>query len=113
MKSKLDFVTNSSSTSYLIHNVSYSDNLTAKSFVESIWPHIQDEMAMYGFNYTKKQLIESLEKDYDQFPLPPQEKMIATWGDNDGTIAGDVFDYVLRGNISTGLVEIFLHGYNR
>lgn len=106
MKCKYCFVTNSSSTSYIVQNISKTDVLTPRSFVTSIWPHIQDEMRYYEFDFSKEEIIKSLEKDYNQFPLLPLQKEVMVWGDEHYTIAGEVFDYVLRDGIITGIVSI-------
>jgi hypothetical protein len=116
MKIKNDFVTNSSSTSYMIKNVSESDNLTIKSFIESIWPHIQNEMKYYEFDviYSKDDIIKSLEENYkDYFPLLPLQEKEMIWGDEHNNLAGRVFDYVLRPGIQTGLVEVRVNEYLR
>lgn len=106
MRCKDDFITNSSSTAYMVKNLSKTDNLTAKSFIDSIWPHIQNEMKRHGYKYTKEELVKSLKEDYEYFPIKPEEESIMSWGDNDDTIAGLVFDYVLREGIITGLVQV-------
>jgi len=107
MKIKNGFVTNSSSTGYIVSNVSETDNLTARAFVDSIWSHIISEMKYYDFNYDKETLIESVEKDGKfNIPLAPGEKKRMIWGDEDYTICGKVFDYCLRDGIHTGLVDI-------
>ena len=113
MKAKNDYVTNSSSTSYLIRNISKTDNLTARAFIESIWNHIQNEMKFYEYEYSKEELIKSLEDNYSYFPLLPLEESTMIWGDEDYTIVGQVFDYVLRNGIRTGLVNIELEEYLR
>lgn len=114
MKIKLGHVTNSSSTGYIVENVSETDNLTARAFVDSIWPHIFDEMKYYDFNYNKDTLIKSVEEDGKfNIPLAPGEEREMIWGDDDGSICGRVFDYCLRDGICTGLVNIEMDQLHR
>lgn len=108
MRVKIEFVTNSSSTCYLVQNISKTDNLTARAFIDSIWPHIQDEMKYHEYNYTKEEILKSLIEEDKSFrdPIPPGGQEYMIWGDEQDTIVGRVFDYVLREGIETGLVRV-------
>jgi len=96
MKIKSDFVTNSSSTAYIIYNKT-SDVKTLVDFVKEN-PHIVEEyLVEYDWNITDKfnqqAMIESAEKN--NALLRPGENYIS-FGDEDGTIIGQVYDYMLR-----------------
>ena len=98
MKVKTDFVTNSSSTGYML--TVFTNELTARDFVEELF---KMGLTQEYTEYTKEEIISSLEKDYKKYfpfynyPLPEKYKSEEViFGDEDGTIAGRVFDYDLR-----------------
>lgn len=95
MKRKLDFITNSSSTNYILEV--YEDGLTAETFVNHLFddPGFMSDMSSYGFVAEREDVIQSLKKYYDIFPAQ-EGRQIVLFGDEEGTLAGRIFDYCLR-----------------
>jgi hypothetical protein len=98
MKRREGFVTNSSSTSYIITNTS-KEPKTLSDFVREN-PHlIVQFVEEYDYHkgdprYTQEELLKSAEENDRVFE--PGEKRECQFGDEDGTLIGQVFDYILR-----------------
>lgn len=97
MKIKLDFVTNSSSTAFLITNKSNKIK-TLVEFVDEnpqlIQQFIQEYEPTNLGHYNQEELLKSAAKV--NFAFQPGEQKYCIFGDEDGTLIGGVFDYILR-----------------
>jgi hypothetical protein len=95
MKVRNGFVSNSSSSSFIITNKS-NKILTLVDFVKENPQLIEMWNEFYGFEnkYTQEKLLESAESNNINFPANSSLKYI--FGDESGTIIGRVFDYILR-----------------
>ena len=97
MKMRLGFISNSSSSSFIICNEtnSFADLI---DFVKENPQLISDFRDEYDYSeddgYTQEELIESARKN--NLVFDPKEQMECNFGDSDGTLIGRVFDYILR-----------------
>ena len=98
MKLKIDFVTNSSSTAYTIKN--NSDRvLTLADFALENLHILEDFHRQYDWykddqKFSEVAYLESAAREAMEFK--PGEAKYCTFGDEDGTTIGHVYDYMLR-----------------
>lgn len=98
MKVKADFITNSSSTAFYILNKT-NEVKTLVDFVKENPELIEDFIREYGWykndsTYTQENLLKSAEENNCKFDAKRSTEVI--FGDEDGTLIGHVFDYILR-----------------
>ena len=116
MKTKLDFVTNSSSTAFIITNIS-NNKKTLVDFVKENPQLIEQFKDVYVSEkwYTEKErseynqeaLIKSAKENNMTFK--PDKSEYCVFGDEDGTFIGRIFDYILRDG---GQSESFVWRFN-
>ncbi len=96
MKIKISFVTNSSSTAFIITNISK----TKKTLVDFVKENPQlikefcNRYAADGKEFNQINLIKSAEKNNITFK--PNANLYCVFGDEQDTLIGRVFDYILR-----------------
>lgn len=93
MKTHLGFISNSSSTSFIITNKTIHP-LPLREFVEENIHLVDDFNKMYTWhNYKAEELLEAV-KNYDYILKPGQNT--CEFGDEDGNVLGEVYDYILQ-----------------
>jgi hypothetical protein len=95
MKYRKDFVTNSSSTSFVIHNRT-NEILTLTDFVIENRHLIDEYNKEYSGDYKLSDLIKAAEEDYADMKFEPKSNTNCTFGDEDGNPLGCCYDYILR-----------------
>ena len=103
MKIRQGFVSNSSSSSFIIHNKSIKE-LTIVDFVCENPQLIEKFKDRYGYkddpNFTQEYLIQNAKDRLGmsgiKYAIPPQESKRLVFGDEEGDLIGHVFDYILR-----------------
>jgi len=113
MKTRLGFISNSSSTSFIIRNTS-SIKKDLVDFVKENPQLVEQYVNKYQKNceqYTQEQLTNSA--FYSNIIFKSNETKICTFGDGDGTIIGNVFDYILRNGGKSENFEWEFYHYNR
>ena len=104
MKFRNGFVTNSSSTAYIITNKTNQEK-TLVDFVKENPQLIDEFIKDYNWytkeeGYNQERMLESAESQVKAFPeesvFPPNTSIRCVFGDEDGSLIGHVFDYILR-----------------
>ena len=93
MKIRNGFVSNSSSSSFIIKNKT-SKKLTLVDFVKENPQLVTEWNDNYDYNNTFEELLESAKNNNFTFDENSNKEYI--FGDESGTIIGKIFDYILR-----------------
>ena len=100
MKLRNSFVSNSSSTSFIIKNKT-NKTKTLADFVEENQKLIKDFINEYhDFDMDYNTLVSAVKfeaKTTEHYVFEPQVTYEMVFGDEDGTYIGTIFDYILRG----------------
>lgn len=98
MKKKNSFITNSSSTAFIIENITNEEKTLRDFIIEN--SYLLDEfLEMYNWykNNEDFKLGKMLEcSSLYNYKFPPNSKIRCVFGDEHGNILGTVYDYILR-----------------
>jgi hypothetical protein len=104
MKTRFSLVSNSSSTSFVIKNIS-DKSLTIVDFVKENPQLIKEFLRKYDWyekdeKFTQDNLIDSainrFGSDPAEYTFKPKKGKVVVFGDEEGDLIGHVFDYILR-----------------
>lgn len=114
MKIKIDFVTNSSSTAFIIHNKTNEKKELVDFAIENIG--LLDEFReIFGYKdderYRPASFLESV--FLNNFTFEPNEAKRCVFGDEQDTIVGHVYDYILRDGGDSKSFSWYLKEYLR
>ena len=98
MKIRKGFVSNSSSTAFIITNLTNEEKTLVDFVTETPWL-IKDYMEGYSIeeNNGYSQGLLTVSAEENNITFKPHEEIICRFGDEDGTLIGRVYDYMLRG----------------
>jgi hypothetical protein len=109
MKTRSGFVSNSSSSSFIITNLT-KKTLPLSAFVKENPQLVKEFNERYRYDFTQEEMLESAEAI--GVKLTPGEGEYI-FGDEQGTTVGHVFDYILRDGGSSKRFSWRFHQYHR
>lgn len=112
MKYRSDFVTNSSSSSFVIHNRT-TEKLSIIDFIIENKHLIDEYNNEYGGKYKLSDLIKAAEDEYTNIMFDPKSDTVCIFGDEDCNPLGSCYDYILRDGGSSKSFSWSLNGYLR
>ncbi|MFW9871815.1 MAG: hypothetical protein ACFFG0_01850 [Candidatus Thorarchaeota archaeon] len=98
MRIKLSFITNSSSTAFLITNISDEPKTLVDFVLENpqLIEEFKEEYSWHANNPRYSQILLAQSAKQNNIEFEPNERKECVFGDEDGTLIGHVFDYILR-----------------
>jgi len=115
MKTRTSFVANSSSSSFVITSTSGAKK-TMRDFVEENKDLAEEFVKRYGPTLkvaaaiTPESLVESFEKNLQWYDKPfVRKQATVSFGDEDYTVIGEVFDYMLRERTSSKSFKWYMY----
>ena len=110
MKTRTGFVANSSSTSFVIENRT-AERLRLVDFVQENIHLVAEFNRHYNWhNYTEEEALAAV-GNYPEW-LEPGDN-ICTFGDEDGNVLGNIYDYILRDSGSSERFSWCFYEMNR
>lgn len=110
MKKREGFISNSSSTSFIIRNKANKE-LSLVDFVRENPQLVEEWNSGYGYDVSQEQLLESAELNDFDFPANSTNNYV--FGDEEGTLIGRIFDYILRDGGESENFEWNFHEFYR
>jgi len=100
MKIRVGFVSNSSSTAFMITNLTDEEKTLVDFVTETPWI-IKAYKKMYDIEDFEKtsQGYLMISAERHNITFKPHESKVCNFGDEDGTLIGRVYDYMLRGKV--------------
>lgn len=100
MKVRKGFVSNSSSCSFIIYNLTNKDLHISEFVRENQNLILEFEKEYFTFDEEHKvifkKMLEEAKNNYDYY-IPANGSQLCEFGDEHGTYIGNIYDYILRG----------------